>query len=182
MLMRFPVAIVALCLLLAASSTHAATPPAKRIDFNRDIRPILSDNCFNCHGFDEKKRKAKLRLDTFEGATAPRDAKPAIKPKDLDGSELWYRVNATNADDHMPPAESNKKLTTAQIDTLKRWIQEGAQYKGHWAFQAPTTPELPSIKNKKWPKNEIDYFVAAKLEEKKLQPEPEASKEKLIRR
>ncbi|MGZ4962882.1 MAG: PSD1 and planctomycete cytochrome C domain-containing protein [Limisphaerales bacterium] len=154
----------------------------KRIDFNRDIRPILSDNCFNCHGFDEKKRKAKLRLDTFDGATAPRDSKPAIKPKDLAGSELWFRINTTNVDDHMPPAESNKKLTAAQIDILRRWIQEGAQYKGHWAFQAPVTPELPAINAKNWPKNEIDYFIAAKLEEKGLKPESEASKETLIRR
>src|SRR3954465_6350443 len=119
MSMPFPSARVVLCLLLAVFTARAATP-VKRIDFNRDIRPILSDNCFNCHGFDEKKRKAKLRLDTFEGATAIRDAKPAIKPKDLEGSELWYRINTTNVDDHMPPAESNKKLTTAQIDTLKR--------------------------------------------------------------
>jgi hypothetical protein len=179
--MPFPIARVVLCILLAATTPRAATP-AKRIDFNRDIRPILSDNCFNCHGFDEKKRKAKLRLDNFEGATAARDPKPAIKPKDLTGSELWYRVNTTNADDHMPPAESNKKLTAAQIDTLKQWIQQGAQYKKHWAFEAPVKPELPQIKNKKWPKNEIDYFIAEKLEEKNLQPEAEASKEKLIRR
>lgn len=180
--MRFPVAIIAVCLVLAASSARAAIQPVKRIDFNRDIRPILSDNCFNCHGFDEKKRKAKLRLDIAEGATAPRDGKPAIKPKDLNGSELWYRINTTNADDHMPPAESNKHLTAAQIDTLKRWILQGAQYKKHWAFEAPVKPELPQIKDKKWPKNEIDYFIAARLEEKNLQPEPEASKEKLIRR
>src|SRR3954453_2415702 len=125
--MPFPIARVVFCILLATITARAATP-ARRIDFNRDIRPILSDNCFNCHGFDEKKRKAKLRLDTFEGATAPRDAKPAIKPKDLDGSELWYRVNATNADDRMPPAESNKKLTPAQIATLKQWVEQGAPY------------------------------------------------------
>ncbi len=179
--MPFTNARVVLCLLLAVFTARAATP-VKRIDFNRDIRPILSDNCFNCHGFDEKKRKAKLRLDTFEGATATRDPKAAIKPKDLNASELWYRINTTNADDHMPPAESNKKLTAAQIDSLKRWIQEGAQYKGHWAFQAPVTPELPVIKAKNWPKNEIDYFIAAKLEEKGLKPESEASKETLIRR
>jgi mono/diheme cytochrome c family protein len=180
-LMRFPIARVIFCLLLALPPARAATP-AKRLDFNRDIRPILSDNCFSCHGFDEKKRKAKLRLDTFEGATAVRDEKPAIKPKDLAGSELWSRITTTNADDHMPPADSNKKLTEAQIATLKQWILEGAEYKGHWAFQAPVKPELPAIKNKKWPKNEIDYFIAQKLEEKNLKPEPEASKERLIRR
>jgi len=181
MSMPFISARAVLCLFLAVFATQAATP-VKRLDFNRDIRPILSDNCFNCHGFDEKKRKAKLRLDTFEGATAPRDAKPAIKPKDLAGSELWFRINTTNVDDHMPPADSNKKLTAAQIGTLKQWIEQGAQYKKHWAFEAPVKPELPQIKDKKWPKNEIDYFIAAKLEEKGLKPESEASKEKLIRR
>jgi mono/diheme cytochrome c family protein len=181
MSMPFPSARLVLCLLLAAVTGRAATA-AKPIDFNRDIRPILSDNCFSCHGNDDKRRKAKLRLDTFEGATAVREAKPAIKPKDLEGSEVWYRVNTTNADDHMPPVDSNKKLTSAQIDTLKQWILEGAQYKGHWAFQAPVKPELPQIKNKRWAKNEIDYFIAAKLEEKNLRPEREASKEKLIRR
>lgn len=181
MSMPFPNVRAVLCLLLVASSVRAATS-VKRLEFDRDVRPILSDNCFSCHGHDDSKRKAKLRLDTFEGATAARDSKPAIKPKDLEGSELWYRINTTNADDHMPPEDSNKKLTATQIDTLRRWIQEGAQYKGHWAFQAPVKPELPAIQNKKWPKNEIDYFIAAALDEKGLKPESEANKEKLIRR
>ncbi len=167
---------------VVTTNLFAASPSSKGISFNRDIRPILSDNCFNCHGPDEKKRKAKLRLDTREGATAIRDKVQAIKPKDLDGSELWSRINAKDPDDIMPPVDSNKKLTAQQIETLRRWILDGAPYQGHWAFEAPRKPALPKISKKAWPKNEIDYFIAAALEEKNLKPEDEAKKETLIRR
>ncbi|EEF59706.1 PSD1 and planctomycete cytochrome C domain-containing protein [Pedosphaera parvula] len=160
----------------------AASSSSKTIDFNRDVRPILSDNCFNCHGPDEKRRKAKLRLDIAEGAVEVREGKQAIKPKDLQASEVWRRINTKDPDDMMPPPDSNKKLTEQQIQTLKRWIEGGAQYKGHWAFEAPRKPGLPKIKNRRWARNEIDYFIGAGLEEKKLKPESEASKEKLIRR
>src|SRR5665213_3830403 len=102
---------------------------AKPVDFNRDVRPILSENCFNCHGPDPEKRKAKLRLDQHDSAVQIRDGGAAISPHDLKGSELWRRINATNPDDIMPPPVSNKKLTAAQIDTFRRWILEGAQYK-----------------------------------------------------
>jgi len=174
--------LICFALLTAVAMTvRAASPASKPLDFNRDIRPILSDNCLSCHGPDEKKRKAKLRLDQRDSATEIRKGTQAIKPKDLAGSELWRRINAKD-DDQMPPAESNKKLSVAQIETLRRWILEGAGYKGHWAFEPPVKSELPKIKNKRWAKNEIDYFIAAKLEEKKLKPESEASKEKLIRR
>ena len=171
--------IVSLGLLPSARVVRAANKP---LDFNRDIRPILSDNCFNCHGPDEKKRKAKLRLDVRDVAIADRDGVQAIKPKDLKHSELWRRVTTKDADDLMPPPDSNKKLTAQQIDTLRRWILEGAEYKGHWAFEAPKKPQLPKVKNTRWPKNEIDYFIAAKLDENKLKPEQEADKETLIRR
>jgi hypothetical protein len=160
----------------------AASTTTKPVRFNEDIRPILSDNCFGCHGPDEKKRKAKLRLDTFEGATKVSQGTQAIKPRDLAGSELWSRIHAKDPDDVMPPPESNKKLTPAQVDTLRRWIEGGAQYQGHWAFEAPRRAALPTIAKKHWPKNEIDYFIAAKLAEKNLKPENEASKETLIRR
>ena len=176
------VIILAVLSLFALSKGFSASSSTKNISFNRDIRPILSDNCFGCHGPDEKKRKAKLRLDTREGATAERDKTQAIKPKDLAGSELWSRINAKDPDDIMPPSDSNKKLTAQQIDTLRRWILEGAPYQGHWAFEVPRKSVLPKISKKSWPKNGIDYFIAAKLEEKNLKPENEASKEALIRR
>ncbi|MDB6026977.1 MAG: hypothetical protein JWM68_3200, partial [Verrucomicrobiales bacterium] len=167
---------------ILATKAFAASSAPKAISFNEDVRPILSDNCFNCHGPDEKKRKAKLRLDKRDSATAVHDTVQAIKPKDLKGSELWSRINAKDPDDIMPPPDTNKKLTPQQIETLRRWIVEGAPYQGHWAFEAPRKAALPKIANKRWAKNEIDYFVAAKLAGKNLKPEDEASKETLIRR
>ena len=175
--------IVAGAVLMAGlSGLAAAEQKVKPVDFNRDVRPILSDNCLYCHGPDEKHRKAKLRLDVRENATAVHGDVQPIKPKDVAGSDLWKRINSKDADEMMPPPDSNKKLLPEQVEMLRRWIVEGAEYKGHWAFEAPKKPELPAIKNKKWAKNEIDYFIAARLAEKKLKPEDEASKEKLIRR
>src|SRR5438105_12283716 len=115
--MFVPGARIALCLLVASSVATRATSSvaAKRLDFNRDIRPILSDNCFNCHGPDEKKRKAKLRLDVRDDAIVLRKDHQAIKPKDIQGSELWRRINAKD-DDQMPPSNTNKQLTAAQIE------------------------------------------------------------------
>src|SRR5437660_12057920 len=115
------------CGLLIPINGAAASSSSKTIDFNRDVRPILSDNCFNCHGPDEKRRKAKLRLDISEGAVEVRDGKQAIKPKDIQASELWRRINTKDPDDLMPPPDSNKKLTEQQIQTLRRWIEVGAQ-------------------------------------------------------
>ncbi|MBA4148256.1 MAG: DUF1553 domain-containing protein [Verrucomicrobia bacterium] len=166
---------------LVAPAAYAAKK-VESVDFNRDVRPILSDNCFGCHGLDQSARKAKLRLDTREGATQSRDPHPAVTPKSLEKSELWHRVITKDEDDLMPPPESNKKLTPEQIEILRRWILEGGEYKGHWAFEKPVKSELPGVQGKRWPKNEVDYFIAAQLEQKKLKPEAEASKERLIRR
>ncbi|MBI3874707.1 MAG: DUF1549 domain-containing protein, partial [Verrucomicrobia bacterium] len=177
------VAAFALAFALAAlRAFDAAAAAPKKVDFNRDIRPILSDNCFACHGPDEKKRKAKLRLDTADGAFAERDGKHAIVAKNLKQSEVWRRITTKDADDLMPPAESNKKLKPEQIALFKQWIEEGANYKGHWAFVAPQKPALPKVANAKWPRNGIDHFIAAKLAEKALSTSPEASREVLIRR
>src|SRR5260221_8097236 len=110
---------------------HAA--PDKAITFNRDIRPILSENCYACHGPDARQRKAKLRLDVKENATRPaKSGDTAIVPHDLEHSQLVARITTDDADDHMPPAESGKKLTAVQIDLLRRWIKEGAEYQGLW--------------------------------------------------
>ena len=115
--------------LLLLTFAALAAEAAPKLDFNRDIRPILSDNCFACHGFDAKKRKADLRLDTPEGATAINDGVQAIKPGDPEGSELIKRLLTKDPEEVMPPPESHKKLTQAQIDTLRRWIAEGAPYR-----------------------------------------------------
>jgi Protein of unknown function (DUF1553)/Protein of unknown function (DUF1549)/Planctomycete cytochrome C len=166
----------ALPVLLALShsvSVAAADPP---VDFNRDVRPILSDKCFNCHGFDAKARKGKLRLDTAEGAYAARDENPAITPGDLKKSALWERITATDADELMPPPTSNKTLTAAQKETLKRWIEQGAKYRKHWAFEPVTRPTPPAGPSP------IDAFLAERIRAAKLTTQPEATKETLIRR
>jgi hypothetical protein len=154
------------------------------IDFNRDIRPILSDNCFHCHGRDAKKRKADLRLDLPEGAFHRTDeGTQAIKPRDVNGSEAWKRIVTTEADDLMPPPDSHKKLTDAQKATLKRWIEQGAEYKPHWSFIPPALPAVPRIRDTKSDiRNPIDAFILARLKAEKLRPQPEADKETLIRR
>lgn len=161
----------------------ASVKPASKIEFNRDIRALLSDNCFACHGPDESKRKAKLRFDIKEEAFKPaKSGEYAIVPGNLEKSQMIARITAKDEDDLMPPPKSGKKLTPQQIDLLKRWIASGATWQTHWAYQAPKRPAMPAVQNSKWPKNEIDRFVLAKLEKEKLKPSPEADKPTLVRR
>ena len=164
--------------LLLLTFAALAAEAAPKLDFNRDIRPILSDNCFACHGFDAKKRKADLRLDTPEGATAINDGVQAIKPGDPDGSELIKRLLTKDPEEVMPPPESHKKLTQAQIDTLRRWIAEGAAYRKHWSFEPPVRPPVPAAKGT----SPIDAFLHAELSAQGLQPAPAADKARLLRR
>ena len=178
---------VVLAAFLAATAL-GATPPTSTtgsnspILFNRDIRPILTDNCFPCHGFDANKRKADLRLDNVEGATAEHKGKRAIQPNDLAGSELWRRVNSGDPKVRMPPPDSGKKLKPDQIALLRNWIETGAKYQKHWAFEAPVRPEPPPVSSTNWPRNDIDRFILSSLERKQLQPSSEAAKETLVRR
>src|SRR5882762_5780962 len=172
-----------LCSQLGAS---AATPPAKSktgVDFNREIRPIFSENCYTCHGPDGEKRKAGLRLDRQDGALAElKSGDHAIVPGDPTKSALISRITATNEDDRMPPLKTGKNLTAAQISALTRWIAQGAEWQKHWSFIPPERPELPRIANKRWPQNPIDAFILARLERERLTPSPEADKATLIRR
>ena len=171
-------------LLAPAVVSHGAGRPAKQapLDFNRDIRPILSDNCFACHGPDEKARKAKLRLDTEEGAFAVTDGQSPIVPGRSGASELIKRVTNTDPDEIMPPPKSGKRLTSGQVGRLRQWIDEGAPWQGHWAFQSPVRPAIPPFRNGKWARNPIDAFVLAKLKQEKLSPQAEADGRTLIRR
>src|SRR5262245_4173759 len=116
------------------------------VDFNRDVRPILSNNCFACHGPDEKERKADLRLDTREGALADLDGHQAIVPGKPGASELVARLTSDKASKRMPPAKTGKTLTAAEIEILTRWVQEGAPYAKHWAYVPPVRPELPPLR------------------------------------
>ncbi len=149
------------------------------VDFNREIRPILSDNCFACHGPDEATRKAKLRLDTKDGAFAKAGV---IVAGNAVESRLVKRIITKDPNAVMPPAVTGHKLTDKQIELLKRWIDEGAHWNEHWAFIAPKRPEIPAVTNKAWVKNPIDAFVLARLEKEGLKPSPEADRATLIRR
>jgi hypothetical protein len=169
-----------LALLLATACTALAAAGGA-VKFNEHIRPILSDKCFACHGFDEKHRKAELRLDTPEGAYAVKDGIQAIKPGDLAASEVWLRILSEDADEVMPPPDSHKTLSAAEREVIKRWIEQGAQYEKHWAFEPPTAIEPPKVEG--FPRtNAIDAFIAERLQREKLRMAPEADRETLIRR
>ena len=148
----------------APAAAGAANPPT--VSFNRDVRPILSDNCFHCHGFDSSNRKADLRLDSFEGATATRKEDPAIAPGSLERSGVWKHVSSRDPNLTMPPPNSGKKLKTEQIETLRKWILEGGAYQKHWAFEKPVRPAAPGVKATAWPRNDIDRFILATLEQR----------------
>jgi hypothetical protein len=158
---------------------YAQTSKEKAVDFNREIRPILSDNCFTCHGPDEKQRMAGLRFDTKEGAFARAGV---IVAGDSANSKLYQRISAKDADRLMPPLYSGHKLTDRQIESLRRWIDEGAKWETHWAYIAPQNPTIPLVKNSAWPRNPIDKFIQARLEKEGLQPSAEADKATLLRR
>lgn len=163
---------------LMSRPVEAASGAGGKLEFNADIRPILSDSCFVCHGPDKNNRKAKLRLDVREVALE----KKAIIPGKPDESEMVRRIFTTNMDDHMPPPDSRRSLTVEQKETLKRWITEGAEYQPHWAYIKPVRPEIPQVKNAKWARNPIDAFVLRELEDHKLPPSSEADKRTLLRR
>ncbi len=168
--------------LVGTLPARAATAPAK-VDFNRDIRPILTDNCFACHGPDSEKRKAGLRLDTREGALAKlKSDAVAIVPGHPERSALVERITTRDEDDLMPPPDTGKQLTKTQKELLRRWVAEGAGWKAHWSFIKPERPALPAVKNKSWPRNPIDSFILARLDQEKLRPAKDADRYTLIRR
>ncbi len=175
MFTRSRLALVALVGLVAGS---AASADEKKLKYNRDIRPILSENCFACHGPDSAARKAKLRLDQRDAAVEAE----AIVPGKPDDSGAIQRVFATDESEVMPPPKSHKTLTAAQKETLKKWVAQGAEYELHWSLIAPTRPALPAVKDKAWVRNPIDAFVLAKLEKLGLKPAPEADRRTLARR
>jgi hypothetical protein len=152
------------------------------VSFNRDVRPILSENCYQCHGPDAARRKAGLRLDTREGATAELDDGQAIVPRKPEDSLLLRRVAEADAGRRMPPARTSKRLSAEQIDVLRRWIARGAPYERHWSLIPPERPEVPAVRDTSWPRNPIDAFVLDRLEKEGLRPSPEAARHTLLRR
>lgn len=167
------------CALVAGSwAPLAGHARAEGVDFNRDIRPILLESCFYCHGQDPAKRKADLRLDEREPAVEA----GAIAPKDPAGSELVKRIHSADPTKLMPPAKSNRRLSSEQKKLLERWIAEGAPYAKHWAFVTPQRPPLPAVKRNDWVRNPIDRFVLAMLDREGMAPSAEADRATLIRR
>jgi hypothetical protein len=173
----------AVCFLAAMlASSSGAGQKDSRIEYNRDVRPILSENCFACHGTDSAARKANLRLDrSLEATNKLDDGAVAIVPGHPEKSEMVRRIFAAD-DDQMPPAKVNKVLKPEQKELLKKWIAAGAQYQTHWSFIAPVKAPLPPVQNKKWVRNPVDDFILARLEQEQLKPNAEADKRTLIRR
>ncbi len=178
--------ILATVLLLPAflSKDKTATLP-DLVDFNYHIKPIISDRCFKCHGPDKAKQESELGLNSEAGffKTLMDDStRHVIVPGKPEQSELYRRIMETNPDEMMPPPESNLALSDFEKALIKKWIEQGASYKQHWAFLPPIKPDLPKVKNKEWAKGEIDLFILQKLESEGLKPNPEADKERLLRR
>ncbi|MCB1228824.1 MAG: DUF1553 domain-containing protein [Verrucomicrobiae bacterium] len=167
---------------VVVSLPFATALAADSVDFNRDIKPILTTNCVRCHGPDEDKRKADLRLDTFEGATEDLGGYRAIDPGKANASEVVARIKSADPDELMPPPKSGHELKAEEISLLEAWINSGAKYERHWAFVPPTRPEPPADAGVDWAKNAIDHFVMARLEKEGLHSRPEASPEILLRR
>jgi hypothetical protein len=158
-------------------------PVATALDFNRDIRPILTENCFSCHGPDERARKANLRFDRrAEALKVMKSGGIPIVPGAPEKSEMLERVTATAADKRMPPPASGKRVSPAQLERLRQWIREGAPYAIHWAYVKPVRPPLPAVGNPAWPRNPIDNFVLARLEREKLHPSEPADRTVILRR
>lgn len=190
---RLPVLIFLLMLILAgafllfnrtARASGSESLP-ETVDFNYHIRPILSDRCFKCHGPDASKREAGLRLDTEEGAFAALKDNPSahvIVPNNPLQSELYLRISSPDTSYLMPPPSSNLKLNNREIRLLEKWIRQGARFKKHWAFLLPQRSPIPDVEDRRWPVNEIDYFILSALEKKGLEPNGEADKERLLRR
>ena len=163
-----------------AAATDLKLPD--KVEFNRDIRPIFSDTCFKCHGPDAKARKGKLRLDLRAEALAEHEGKLPIVPGQSARSEAFRRLITTDQDDLMPPPESNKALTPRQIELIRRWIDQGAEYQPHWAYAMLSDPPMPQVKAERWVRNPIDRLILARLDSEGLKPSAEADRVTLLRR
>ena len=168
---------------LLHGSGGTASGGERTVDFSREVRPILSDNCFPCHGPDEAERQMDLRLDTKQGAFGELVLGGfAIVPGKPEESELFVRISSEYEDERMPPSDTGKSLSPEQIETLRLWIANGAPWEEHWAYRTPTRPAPPEVSREGWPRNPIDRFILARLEEEALEPTAEADPATLLRR
>jgi hypothetical protein len=162
-----------------AGSTRAAD---RTVDFNRDVQPILAKHCFTCHGPDENAREAGLRLDTQEGSREDFGGYRPIEPGSADDSEVFLRISSDDPGMRMPPADKHPPLSAAEIDTIRRWIESGAEYRQHWSFRPATLPPIPNVSDPQWCNGPIDRFVLHRMQQAGLSPSPPADREALIRR
>lgn len=173
-------AVLVLASAFGSEAADASLP--EKIEFNRDVRPILSDACFFCHGPDKNKREADLRFDDGSGFLGDADHAGVVTPKSPDKSELFQRITATDPNEKMPPAESGKTLSEREIAILRKWIEQGAEYQGHWAFIPPKRPAVPTVPAAPTVRNEVDRFISARLQAAGLTPSATADRVTLIRR
>lgn len=174
--------VLAAALLSGIWGQHRLAAADEPVSFSRQIRPLLAAKCLACHGPDEEHREADLRLDRREAAVEKRDDRAAIVPSRPDESELIRRITAADESERMPPEDSGKKLTPADIELFKRWIAEGANFEPHWALIPPRRGSLPDARQTAWPRNAVDRFTLARMESAGLSPSPEADAETLVRR
>ncbi len=177
-----PCCLIALGFILRTSevrvgATEGQAASAGKVDYNRDVRPILARNCFACHGQDEAKRAKGLRLDRRDSAVKPlKNGDLAIVPGDPESSELIARITQEDDTMRMPPRKAGNRLTTAEVTVLRRWIEQGAEYATHWAFLAPQAKPIPRVADSSWTKSGIDFWILDRLEKEGLKPSPEASR------
>src|SRR5262245_10867668 len=154
----------------------------RAVSYLKEVRPILAQHCFQCHGPDEAARKAKLRLDLKDDALAERGDKHVFAPGSPDGSLAWERITSADDAERMPPPGKGQPLTEKQTATLKAWIEQGARWEDHWSFLPPTKPPVPAVADRAWVRDPLDAFVLARLEREGLRPEAEATREAWLRR
>ncbi len=175
--------LAATCISLVAAGENAAGQPAPTVDYARDVRPILAKNCFACHGPDDQKRQAELRLDERDGATRELPSgKRAIVAGNPAQSELLARVTSGDEATVMPPAECEKRPSPREIAVLRAWVEQGAAYSKHWSYVKPVRPALPAVRDRSWPRGAIDTFILARLEAERLAPSAPADRYALARR
>jgi hypothetical protein len=173
--MRATPIVAVVCMTIIASGRARPEKPSVAVDFNRQVRPILAGSCFKCHGPDAAARQARLRLDTAEGAAMlRRDGRAAVVAGDATASLLLERVTTLDDSFRMPPPGVGPRLSAEQIDVLRRWIEEGAEYQRHWSFVPPQRPQLPLVDDPDWPRHVLDAFVLARLDGVGIAPSPAA--------
>ncbi len=161
---------------------RAAGAETRTVRFLKEVRPILAQHCFQCHGPDEATRQGKLRLDLKDQVFAAREGRQVIAPRDPQGSLAWERITADDDDERMPPPGKAEPLTKQQIATVKAWIEQGARWEDHWSFLPPKKPAIPAVSDKGWVRDPLDAFVLSRLDREHLEPEAEATREAWLRR